>query len=144
MTEGSNALGRKRIRATDETNGVTTKHLPTTRNGVNGHNGVQTPCESSVHENKNDLLSLYATSAEAKIWGVATKGLRQPSPPTLLPEYTKPGGVDYIYRELDFWTSGFFPGSLYLLLERRRRYAHVLSPSSSLTSPGFPNVLSLE
>lgn len=45
-------------------------------------------------------------------------------PPTFYPEYTKPGGVDYVYRELDFWTSGFFPGSIFLLLERRRKYAH--------------------
>ncbi|KAI1474106.1 glycoside hydrolase family 88 protein [Daldinia eschscholtzii] len=47
-----------------------------------------------------------------------------PTPPTLFPEYTKPGDVGYIYRELEFWTSGFFPGCLYLLLERQRKHAH--------------------
>ncbi|KAI2619462.1 glycoside hydrolase family 88 protein [Hypomontagnella submonticulosa] len=46
------------------------------------------------------------------------------SPPVLFPEYTKPGGVGYVYRELEFWTSGFFPGCLYLLLERQRKYPH--------------------
>lgn len=40
----------------------------------------------------------------------------------MFPEYTKPGQAEYIYRDLDFWTSGFFPGSLYLLLERERKY----------------------
>ncbi|KAF4980498.1 hypothetical protein FDECE_17869, partial [Fusarium decemcellulare] len=43
-------------------------------------------------------------------------------PPSLYPEYTKPGGTRYVYREHDFWTSGFFPGCLYLLLERERKY----------------------
>lgn len=39
------------------------------------------------------------------------------NPPTLYPEYTDERG-NYVYRTLDFWTSGFFPGSLHLLLER--------------------------
>ncbi|KAI8956425.1 glycoside hydrolase family 88 protein [Daldinia sp. FL1419] len=46
------------------------------------------------------------------------------TPPTLFPEYTKPGDIGYVYRDLEFWTSGFFPGCLYLLLERQRKYAH--------------------
>ncbi|WYZ39148.1 hypothetical protein EsH8_III_001062 [Colletotrichum jinshuiense] len=56
----------------------------------------------------------------------ASRRCSKPSPPTLFPEYTKPGGTKYVYRELDFWTSGFFPGCLYLLLERRRKYSHLL------------------
>ncbi|KZL63202.1 unsaturated glucuronyl hydrolase, partial [Colletotrichum incanum] len=55
-----------------------------------------------------------------------TNCIVKPSPPTLFPEYTEPGGTKYVYRELDFWTSGFFPGCLYLLLERRRKYTHLL------------------
>ncbi|KAJ4294224.1 hypothetical protein N0V90_007914 [Kalmusia sp. IMI 367209] len=71
-----------------------------------------------------DLSKLYDPSVEAKIWGVAVKGTQQDLPPMLFPEYTRPGNVSYVYRELDFWTSGFFPGSLYLLLERKRKYPH--------------------
>ncbi|TGO09841.1 hypothetical protein BTUL_0153g00270 [Botrytis tulipae] len=32
------------------------------------------------------------------------------SPPQYYPEYTKPGGTNYVYRDFQFWTSGFFPG----------------------------------
>ena len=48
----------------------------------------------------------------------------------MFPELTEPDGVEYIYRELDFWTSGFFPGSLHLLLERRRKYPQYLTDRS--------------
>ncbi|KAI0117506.1 glycoside hydrolase family 88 protein [Daldinia grandis] len=68
--------------------------------------------------------NLYSENVTAKIWGVAQRAFSRPTPPTLFPEYTKPGGVGYVYRELEFWTSGFFPGCLYLLLERQRKYAH--------------------
>ncbi|PYH66620.1 glycoside hydrolase family 88 protein [Aspergillus vadensis CBS 113365] len=66
------------------------------------------------------LEALYSESVLAKVWFVASKamGSRQTNPPTLYPEYTGEDKTTYIYRTLDFWTSGFFPGSLYLLLER--------------------------
>lgn len=72
------------------------------------------------------LSELYASSVTAKLWSVAQQTLQHnTSPPILFPEYTHPGGNKYIYRDLKFWTSGFFPGSLYLLLERQVRYPHV-------------------
>lgn len=72
------------------------------------------------------LSELYAPSVTAKLWSVAQQALKLiDSPPTLFPEYTHPGGSKYVYRDLKFWTSGFFPGSLYLLLERQIRYPHV-------------------
>lgn len=72
------------------------------------------------------LFELYAPSVTAKLWSVAQQTLQlNNSPPTLFPEYTHPGGSKYVYRDLKFWTSGFFPGSLYLLLERQVRYPHV-------------------
>ena len=49
----------------------------------------------------------------------------QANPPRFFPEYTRPGGSDYVYRDLSFWTSGFFPGNLYLLLERRKLYPNL-------------------
>lgn len=60
----------------------------------------------------------------------------------LFPEYTKPGENAYVYRDFRFWTSGFFPGSLYLLLERRRKYEHLLAGMAQL-SPRL-NTLQLE
>ncbi|CAK7198460.1 hypothetical protein SEUCBS139899_001121 [Sporothrix eucalyptigena] len=75
-----------------------------------------------IRDHGPELRSLYATSAEAKIWAVASKPLNSPAPPELIPEYTEPGGTNYVYRDRTFWTSGFFPGSLYLLLERRRKH----------------------
>jgi hypothetical protein len=35
-----------------------------------------------------------------------------------MPEYTLPDESTYRYTDASFWTSGFFPGSLYLLYER--------------------------
>jgi hypothetical protein len=52
-----------------------------------------------------------------------------PAPPTLLPEHTKPGANSYVYREFDFWTSGFFPRSLYLILERQQKHPRFVHPS---------------
>ena len=43
------------------------------------------------------------------------------NPPTAYPEYvlqTGPGAGEYILREASFWTCGFFPGSIYSLVER--------------------------
>ncbi|KKY35461.1 putative glycoside hydrolase family 88 protein [Diaporthe ampelina] len=72
------------------------------------------------------LSELYSPSVTAKLWSVAQQTLQlSAGPPTLFPEYTHPGDSKYVYRDLKFWTSGFFPGSLYLLLERQARYAQV-------------------
>lgn len=92
-------------------------------------NGVQTK-RSEAHANGEKpttaLSELYAPSVTAKLWTVAQKALKlSASPPALFPEYTHPGGSKYVYRDLKFWTSGFFPGSLYLLLERQIRYPHI-------------------
>lgn len=90
--------------------------------------------EPHVHgEQSTTVLSeLYAPSVIAKLWSVAQKALQlNASPPTLFPEYTHPGGSKYVYRDLEFWTSGFFPGSLYLLLERQTRYPHVFQQQLS-------------
>ncbi|KAG8166025.1 hypothetical protein KVR01_004577 [Diaporthe batatas] len=82
------------------------------------------------------LAELYAPSVTAKLWSVAQEALRlSTGPPTLFPEYTHPGGGKYIYRDLEFWTSGFFPGSLYLLLERQIRHPHVLQQQGQQPPP---------
>ncbi|KAL2865072.1 glycoside hydrolase family 88 protein [Aspergillus lucknowensis] len=78
--------------------------------------------------------ALYAESNVLKIWTVARKALGSVHPPTLFPEYT---GRDktYVYRALDFWTSGFFPGSLYLLLERQILYPAFYNRDSGTPLP---------
>lgn len=40
----------------------------------------------------------------------------------MYPEYTFPCGREYVDSSYEFWTSGFFPGCLYLLYERQRRW----------------------
>lgn len=93
----------------------------------NGTTAAHLTEPNTVREEHTTVLSeLYTPSVTAKLWSVAQQTLQlNSSPPTLFPEYTHPGGNKYIYRDLEFWTSGFFPGSLYLLLERQVRYPHV-------------------
>ncbi|KAL6802702.1 glycoside hydrolase family 88 protein [Trichoderma sp. SZMC 28013] len=83
--------------------------------------------KNGKHPKRSLLQGLYSSNVVAKIWGVAAPALFKSEPPTLYPEYTKPDGTRYVFRELDFWTSGFFPGSLYLLLERERRFKRELA-----------------
>lgn len=66
----------------------------------------------------------------AKIWGVALRDLDKEQPPILVPEYTEPQGTQYVYSDVSFWTSGFFPGCLYLLRERQSRW-----PARIMKSP---------
>ncbi|KAK9489374.1 Six-hairpin glycosidase-like protein [Lipomyces doorenjongii] len=70
------------------------------------------------------LSELYAQNAIAKIWGIALPALALPSPPTRVPDYTTVGTATYEYASYDWWTSGFFPGSLAVLLERAIKYPH--------------------
>ncbi|KAH7148206.1 glycoside hydrolase family 88 protein [Dactylonectria macrodidyma] len=88
---------------------------------------IQTNGVTSSKKPLWDLL--YSADVYAKIWNVASQAFDMSRPPVLYPEYTKPNGTKYVYREGDFWTSGFFPGCLYLLLERERKF------KSKLQSP---------
>ncbi|KAL4938379.1 hypothetical protein BDV06DRAFT_215151 [Aspergillus oleicola] len=83
-----------------------------------------------IHQSLLDAL--YSDSNLVKLWNVARKALGASHPPVLYPEYTNKDNT-YVYRHLDFWTSGFFPGSLYLLLERQTIYQ--LSPATASPSP---------
>ncbi|KAH7381801.1 glycoside hydrolase family 88 protein [Cadophora sp. MPI-SDFR-AT-0126] len=93
---------------------------------------------------RQNLSKLYSASVCAKIWGIAERALNKSTPPVLYPEYTKPGSTKYVYREADFWTSGFFPGSLYLLLERQRKFGHLLEPSPYDGGLQLPHGVQLE
>lgn len=64
----------------------------------------------------------------------------QASPPAFHPEYTTPGSSEYTYSSREFWTSGFFPGSLAVLYERERLY----SRHDVLASRYSPHMLKLQ
>ncbi|KAJ7844981.1 Six-hairpin glycosidase-like protein [Mycena leptocephala] len=62
-----------------------------------------------------NLSELYAESNVARLWEVA----QRLDPAHGYPEYTTAGGPNaYEYSPKEFWTSGFFPGSLWLLRRR--------------------------
>jgi hypothetical protein len=144
ITETSASHARKRLQAREDAAEASKRESPQEKfNDASKITVVQPARSSIIQKIKEELVNLYAPSTEAKIWGIAARGLRQPSPPTLFPEYTTPGGVEYIYRELDFWTSGFFPGSLHLLLFRRRKYGYI-SGCSKDALRGVPHLLNLE
>lgn len=74
---------------------------------------------------ENVSKTLFSESAAAKIWGVALPKLDSPNPPNGMPEYSF---GRYHYRDIEYWTAGFFPGSIAALLERKRKYPD-FSPS---------------
>ncbi|PLB45177.1 Six-hairpin glycosidase [Aspergillus steynii IBT 23096] len=113
-------------------------------NGTNGTNG--TGNIKSLPSAARLAKALYSESVIAKVWRVAAKAQDSSKPPVLYPEYTGSDGCTYVYRTLDFWTSGFFPGSLYLILERLTRYekTSIHLPPGDTGSTTFPHKLQLE
>ncbi|KAE8336800.1 Six-hairpin glycosidase-like protein [Aspergillus arachidicola] len=86
---------------------------------------------------REHLAELFAENIWAKVWRVACESLpdadatpeeRAMKFPRVFPEYVpqnpQHGEKPSLYhlREADFWTCGFFPGTLYELLERTVRY----------------------
>ncbi|KAF1734904.1 Unsaturated chondroitin disaccharide hydrolase [Beauveria bassiana] len=73
------------------------------------------------------LSKLFCDNVIIKIWKTAIDHLAREDPPQSFPEtcpQTGPQAGHYLYRDAEFWTCGFFPGSLYCLLERSVRYPH--------------------
>lgn len=115
---------------------------------------MMTPLHTHMSETTHSVAALFAPSVFAKIWGVALRQLdkvgvqlllhkflsdrSQPYPPDSMPEYTLPGETKYNYTDASFWTSGFFPGALYLLYERRIRW------SRSIQDHHLPHPLKLQ
>ncbi|KAH6676649.1 Six-hairpin glycosidase-like protein [Halenospora varia] len=85
-----------------------------------------------VQPAKDDIIQeLFAQNAAAKIWRVAKRDLKNNIPPKEFPEFVPQDGPNqgrYVLREADFWTCGFFPGSLYTLLEREAKYTGYQQP----------------
>lgn len=78
-----------------------------------------------------DLAELYSENVLAKAYRTATKTSSEPASfPEYVPQEGDHAGI-YQHREPEFWTCGFFPGTLYGLLERLVRFPnHVSLPSS--------------
>ncbi|KAE9382155.1 glycoside hydrolase family 88 protein [Stipitochalara longipes BDJ] len=78
-----------------------------------------------------ELEELFSENVVAKMWNVAIRLLAdQNNKPTHYPEtvpQTGPNTGTYALRDAAFWTCGFFPGSLYLLLERSIKYPQYLA-----------------
>ncbi|KAE8131042.1 Six-hairpin glycosidase-like protein [Aspergillus pseudotamarii] len=102
----------------------------------NGH-CLDVDVSRSVPNLREHLADLFAENILAKVWRVACESLpgADASPeeraikfPRAFPEYVpqnpQHGEKPSVYhlREADFWTCGFFPGTLYELLERTVRY----------------------
>ncbi|KAF8856804.1 glycoside hydrolase family 88 protein [Acephala macrosclerotiorum] len=80
-------------------------------------------------KSKKTLASLYSESTVVKLWGVVERALDKSTPPTLYPEYTKPGATTYV---------------IYLLLERQRKHARALLPSPYSGLSQLPHLLQLQ
>ncbi|KAJ6013228.1 hypothetical protein N7540_007819 [Penicillium herquei] len=98
---------------------------------LHGTNGIN---EKSHAIPQSLIDALYSESVVAKS-----------KPPVLYPEFTDKTGK-YVYRTLDFWTSGFFPGSMYLFLERSTRHPKIIQRWEAITKPStpWPHPLQLE
>ncbi|KAH6658419.1 Six-hairpin glycosidase-like protein [Truncatella angustata] len=85
---------------------------------------------------KVKLGELYSENITAKILRSAVNCLENNvnSSLTAYPEYVPQVGTDagkYLCREASFWTCGFFPGSIYALLERHIKYPQVAAGGTS-------------
>ncbi|KAJ6785237.1 hypothetical protein PWT90_05115 [Aphanocladium album] len=86
---------------------------------------VTTAASPSDNLKPGILSKLFCDEVILKIWKTAVEHLRREDPPQNFPEtcpQTGPQAGRYLYRDAEFWTCGFFPGSLYCLLERSIRY----------------------
>ncbi|KAL0934777.1 unsaturated glucuronyl hydrolase [Colletotrichum truncatum] len=89
-------------------------------NGIQTASGI-TNIMARSQPIKEQLNGLYEENITAKIFRTAANALVNNDPPTAYPEYvlqTGPEAGKYILREASFWTCGFFPGSVYSLIER--------------------------
>ncbi len=93
---------------------------------------------------RSDLQEAFAENILAKTCRVAVEGLRRATDPTdaSFPEYCpQTGNADgqYVFREAEFWTCGFFPGTLYALLERAVRFPQSLPFPPTTTDQVAPS-----
>ncbi|VUC32924.1 unnamed protein product [Clonostachys rosea] len=78
---------------------------------------------------KEPLDELFSENIAAKIIRTAQKHILDNNPPSQYPHIVPQNGQDvgqYLSKGIDFWTCGFFPGSIYSLLERAIKYPNRL------------------
>ncbi|KAL4875151.1 Six-hairpin glycosidase-like protein [Aspergillus karnatakaensis] len=95
---------------------------------------------------KQELPELFEENIIAKIVRTAATTLNNPSvfsSPTGVPlgypetvPQTGPNAGQYEFRDPEFWTCGFFPGSLYALLERSVKHPQRIPVTSGLSGAG--------
>lgn len=97
---------------------------------------------SSVKPATERLSELYAENIVAKV--IRTSQSAIGALPAAFPEIVQQDkGHDgaYSLREADFWTCGFFPGTLYSILERCIKYPQSLHLPSAINLVDFSNQL---
>ncbi|UPK92250.1 hypothetical protein LCI18_003185 [Fusarium solani-melongenae] len=80
------------------------------------------------HVAETVLSNIYVERA----WKLARKVLTRHDAPDLFPHFTFPGLGYYIWNDSTFWTSGFFPGIVWLLYERSLMTPLSVAPSNDL------------
>ncbi|CAI6332907.1 unnamed protein product [Periconia digitata] len=87
----------------------------------------------------HNLEAIFAPNVVAKILQVAQRSLQEDAPlesyPHTVPQ-TGPDAGRYEHREADFWTCGFFPGSIYAVLERTVRFPGAIDIAGPLQPLG--------
>ncbi|KAI8275623.1 hypothetical protein K4K60_008536 [Colletotrichum sp. SAR11_57] len=106
----STTTGVKRGRAGFEStmNGTASKRNKVYHEHAEETDGLTTP---PLLTNSSEIpfsYMLFSTKAAAKIWGVAQQSFSSPAPPTLFPEYTKPGGTKFACT---WWTENLHPNA---------------------------------
>ncbi|OAA72356.1 Six-hairpin glycosidase [Cordyceps fumosorosea ARSEF 2679] len=113
---------------TSDQNMVSVQHA---MNGTKSHLKVQAGLQGAANGTgvtqgaDSGVSKLFSDTVILKIWKTAVDHLTREDPPQSFPEtcpQTGPQTGQYQYRDAEFWTCGFFPGSLYCLLERSARY----------------------
>ncbi|KAH8811355.1 glycoside hydrolase family 88 protein [Xylogone sp. PMI_703] len=130
-----------------------TSGSPTSYNGTSLSSPLSSPLiTSQMHPFEYparlhaELNELYSENTIAKIWRVAVREIAKEPVPIAYPEYvpcTGPGANKYTMREKMFWTCGFFPGSLYAVLERSVKYPRYLPVPAPYQSEFHKRLLSL-
>ncbi|KAJ1327067.1 unsaturated chondroitin disaccharide hydrolase [Microdochium nivale] len=78
---------------------------------------------------RHQLHELFDENIAAKIIEIAERQLENNDPPTNYPHHVPQqgeGAGHYQSKPISFWTCGFFPGSIYSMLERINKYPDVI------------------
>lgn len=78
------------------------------------------------------ITNVLSAQYVERLWKIAGKVLHRHDSPDLFPHYTLPGLPYYVYHDSSFWTSGFFPGSVWALYERSLSLPQAALPSKDI------------